>query len=242
VTGQGSSSGATDPGAGHLGSAHPGASRPDAAGRRTVRIGITGPIGCGKSTVAGWLGELGAAVIDADRVSRDVTAPGSPALRRIAERFGDALVRADGSLDRAALGRIVFADAEALAAIEAIVHPAVRPVILAEMRAAADAGAPAVAVEAIKLVEGGLADLCDEIWLVTCSPSSQLERIASRAAARPPAASDATDAAARVAAQSDLVERLTPAATRVVDTSGTLEETRSLVELAYADALERAGR
>lgn len=252
------SAGRSRPGLATPSGANAGAASPGATGRGTVRIGITGPIGCGKSTIASWLGELGAVVIDADRVSRDVTAPGSPALLQIAERFGSAMVRGDGSLDRAALGRIVFADAKALEALEAIVHPAVRPVILAEMRAAAETGAPSVVVEAIKLVEGGLADLCDEVWLVTCSASSQLERVTSRGrdAARPaggdtarPAVADAaaadagaSDAAARIAAQSELVERLTPAATRVLDTSGTLQDTRLLVELAYAAALKHAGR
>ena len=121
---------------------------------RAVRIGITGPIGCGKSTVASWLGELGAAVVDADRAARQVTEPGTPALGQIAATFGPKLIREDASLDRAALGRIVFADPSALLALEAIVHPAVRPVILDAMAAADRAGAPAVVVEAIS-VEGG---------------------------------------------------------------------------------------
>ena len=73
---------------------------------RTIRIGLTGPIGCGKSTVAGWLGEAGAVVIDADRVARQVTEPGTPALDRIAATFGRTVLHDDGSLDRAALGRM----------------------------------------------------------------------------------------------------------------------------------------
>src|SRR6185436_6502762 len=95
-----------------------------AHGGRTVRIGLTGPIGCGKSTVTAWLGELGAVVIDADGVAREVTEPGAPGLAAVADAFGPEIVREDGSLDRAALGRIVFADSEALARLEAIVHPA----------------------------------------------------------------------------------------------------------------------
>jgi len=147
-----------------------------------IRIGITGPIGCGKSTVAGWLGELGAAVIDADDVAREVTAEGTPAAEAIAAEFGTQILRADGSLDRAALGRIVFADADALARLEGIVHPAVRPVILERMEQAATDGALAVVVEAIKLVEGGLAGLCDETWLITCAPTVQRERVMDRGA------------------------------------------------------------
>jgi dephospho-CoA kinase len=198
---------------------------------------LTGPIGCGKSTIAAWLGELGAVVIDADVVARQATAPGAPTLGPIAERFGPAVMRADGSLDRAALGRIVFADPLALAALEAIVHPAVRPLILAEMDAAERAGAAAVVVEAIKLVEGGLAQLCDEVWFVTCSASAQRLRVSAREAAR---GTDAADASLRIAAQADLSDRIRPSATRVMETSGPPEETRSAVEDAYDAALGNA--
>ena len=118
-----------------------------------LRIGITGPIGCGKSAVAGWLGELGATVIDADELARESTAPGEPALDAVFDRFGERYRREDGSLDRAALGRLVFSDAAALADLEAIVHPAVRSRIEIAIAAAEAAGAPAIAVEAIKLVE-----------------------------------------------------------------------------------------
>ncbi len=135
---------------------------------RPVRIGLTGPIGCGKSTVARWLGERGAVVIDADAVAREVTAPGQPGHDAVLARFGDPVRAADGTLDRAALARIVFSDPAALRDLEAIVHPLVRPRILAAIDAAAGTEAPAVAIEAIKLVEGGLAELCDVVWWVTC--------------------------------------------------------------------------
>ena len=96
--------------------------------RSPRRIGITGPIGCGKSTVAGWLGERpGVVVIDADQVAREVVEPGEPALEAIVARFGEGLRRGDGTLDREALGKIVFADPAALRDLEAITHPAVRP-------------------------------------------------------------------------------------------------------------------
>jgi dephospho-CoA kinase len=200
-----------------------------ASAYRAVRIGLTGPIGCGKSTVAGWLAELGARVIDADRVAREVTPPGSPELAAIVAEFGPDVLRADGSLDRPALGRLVFADAAALARLESIVHPAVRPRILAEIAEADRVAAPAVVIEAIKLVEGGLAGLCDEVWLVTCSPADQLARLAGRGAER-------ADSEARIAAQSDLVARLTPRATRILDTSGPRTAARRLVLAAWSAA------
>jgi dephospho-CoA kinase len=197
---------------------------------RTIRIGITGPIGCGKSTVAGWLGELGAVVIDADDVARRVVEPGEPALAAVFAAFGDGVRAADGRLDRAALGRLVFADPEQLRRLEAIIHPAVRPRIEAAIAAADAASAPAVVVEAIKLVEGGLAALCDETWLVTCEPAAQRERLLARG-------SDAADADARMTAQGNLVERLTPAATRVLDTTGPSAAARERVEAAYRESI-----
>ena len=200
---------------------------------RTVRIGITGPIGCGKSQVALWLGELGARVVDADRVARDVAAPGTPVHAAILRRFGATVTAADGTLDREALGRLVFADPAALRELEALVHPAVRPRILERIAAAEADGAPAVAIEAIKLVEGGLADPCDEVWLVTCDPGIQRARLVGRGAVAP-------DVDQRMAAQAGLAERMRSSATRVLDTSGGLEETRALVVAALDQAVAAA--
>ena len=197
---------------------------------RTVRIGITGPIGCGKSQVARWLAELGCRMIDADRVARDVAAPGTPVHAEILRRFGAAVAAPDGTVDRTALGRLVFADAAALRDLEAIVHPAVRPAIVEAISDAEQASVPAVAVEAIKLVEGGLAALCDEVWLVTCDATAQRERLMARG-------TPAADAEQRMAAQQGLTERLRPFATRVLDTSGGLAESRDLVEAALQAAL-----
>lgn len=197
---------------------------------RTVRIGITGPIGCGKSQVARWLAELGVVVVDGDAVARMVSAPGQPAHDAILAHFGPAYAAADGTLDRAALGRLVFGNPVALRELEAIVFPAVRPRILEAVAQAERDGAPALAVEAIKLVEGGLAALCDEVWLVTCSPNEQRARLAGRGT--PPDV-----AAQRITAQEGMGERLRPHATRVLDTSGSVAATRALVAGALADAL-----
>ncbi len=201
-----------------------------AGARRPVRIGITGPIGCGKTQVARWLAELGAVAVDADEVARAVTAPGQPAHDEVLRHFGPSVAARDGTLDRSALGRLVFGDPTRLRELEAIVHPAVRARILEALSRADAEGAPAVAVEAIKLVEGGLAALCDEVWLVTCGPAAQRARLAARGLG--PA-----DAAQRIAAQAGIAERLRPSATRVIGTDGTPAETRGLVAAAYAAAL-----
>lgn len=185
---------------------------------RTPRIGITGPIGCGKSTVSAMLAELGAAVIDADEIARDVRR--EPEIeQQIMDRFGTA--------DAASLAGTVFADPDALRDLEAIIHPAVRPRIQAAIDAAEDRGAPAVVVEAIKLVEGGLAATCDEVWFVTCDAPIQRGRLRERGLAR-------EDAERRIASQRHLRDRVEPVATRRIDTSGSLADTRAQVNRAWA--------
>ena len=199
---------------------------------RPLRIGLTGPIGCGKSTVAGWLAERGAAVVDADALARETTARGGPALGPVITRFGEAYRGQDGGLDRAALGRLVFADPDALHDLEAIVHPAVRVLLAAAVAAAEAAGAPAVVVEAIKLVETGYAAECDEVWLVACEPAEQRARLAGRGM-------PADDADRRIAAQGEIVARLRKAVTRVIDTTGERAAAEARVGEAYEDALAR---
>ncbi|MFI5226031.1 MAG: dephospho-CoA kinase [Candidatus Limnocylindrales bacterium] len=198
----------------------------------TVRIGIGGPIGCGKSTVAGWLADLGATVVDADELARIVTAPGEPAAGAVLARFGPAVAADGGAIDRAALAAIVFADPAALRDLEAIVHPAVRRRIEAAFATAELADAPAVVVEAIRLAEGGLAAMCDEVWSVECSPADQRSRLTGRGMTE-------EDIERRMAAQGDVSARLRPIATRTVDAGGDPAAVRARVGSVYAEALGR---
>jgi dephospho-CoA kinase len=201
---------------------------------RPLRIGLTGPIGCGKSTVAGWLEELGAVVIDADRVARDVTAPGEATLEAVIKRFGETYRTSDGSLDRAALGRLVFSDPDALGDLERIIHPAVRGRIYEALVANVVDDVELEVIEAIKLVEGGLAEWCDEVWLVTCDPAVQRSRLVGRGLTT-------EDAEQRIGAQAGLTDRVVPAATRTIETSGSAAATRAVVEGALAAALGPTG-
>ncbi len=142
-------------------------------------IGLTGNIATGKSTVARLLQGLGAEVIDADKVAHEVMAPGSEALEAIRRTFGPEVIGPGGAVDRRRLGAIVFADPAALARLEAIVHPAVGRALvqrIGELRRRP--GPPrAVIIEAIKLIEGGLARLCDAVWLVVAPRTVQVQRL-----------------------------------------------------------------
>ncbi len=157
-------------------------------------------------------------------------APGNATLVPIRARFGPAVFGPDGTLDRAALAEVVFSDPAALGDLEAMVHPRVRELVEAALDEAAVSGAPFAVVEAIKLVEGGLAERCDEVWLIDCPADVQRSRMIDRGMV-------AEDIDRRLAAQGGLRERIVSGVTRTLDTSGTLDETRDLVEDALAEAL-----
>ena len=137
-------------------------------------IGLTGNIATGKSEVGRILSELGAKVIDADRVAHTVMEPRGPAYEPVAEAFGPGILDEDGSIDRAKLGHIVFRDPAALRRLEAAVHP----VTIAEVgRRISQASEPVVVVEAIKLIEAGMHRLYHEVWVVTAPRALQIKRL-----------------------------------------------------------------
>lgn len=186
-----------------------------------MRIGLTGGIASGKSTVARKLEQLGAVTIDADVLARDVVALGTEGLKAVVARFGDSVLAADGSLDRSALARVIFADPQARADLNAIIHPLVRE-RAAELEAAAPAGAVVVHVIPL-LVETGQQDRFDAVVVVDTTVEEQLRRLTRRDGLTQ------TEAEQRVAAQASREERL-GAATHVIDSSGPVRETMRQVD------------
>jgi dephospho-CoA kinase len=182
-------------------------------------LGLTGNIATGKSTVSGMLADLGATIIDSDLVYRELVGPRQPLLAQLTERFGPDIISADGSLDRPALGRIVFSDPAALADLDRITHPAV----IAEVdRRVAAIPSGVVVLDAVKLIESGHADHCDLVWVVVTSTDEQVTRLMKRNTL------SAEEARRRVAAQPPLAEKLARA-DLVIDNSGTIERTREQV-------------
>jgi dephospho-CoA kinase len=194
-------------------------------------IALTGGIASGKSTIGRRLAELGAVRIDADQLAREAVAPGSPGLERVAERFGEGLLGAQGELNRAALGGIVFGDPEALAALNGIVHPEVRR-IADERIAAAEADDPeAVVVYEIPLLveTGAVRDSDWDLVLVADAPAAQ--RIARMVELR---GMSEADARARIAHQASDEDRRA-VADRIIDTSGSEAETLAQVDALWSD-------
>jgi dephospho-CoA kinase len=182
-------------------------------------IGLTGNIACGKSTVAAMLRELGAEIIDADKVAHAVMAPGGPAYGPVVQAFGPEIVAADGAIDRRKLGAIVFSDPVKLRLLDQLVHPHTTTAIRAMIKASS---ARVIVVEAIKLIEAGTYQVCDSVWVVACEPIQQVERLmAGRGLSR-------EESERRIRAQSPTAEKI-PFATVVIDTTTTVEETRRLV-------------
>lgn len=185
-------------------------------------IGLTGGIACGKSTVSRMLRELGAAVVDADELARQVVEPGAPALAEIVARFGTEILDGEGRLDRKKLGAIVFADPEARGALERITHPRISQASQAAIAAHAAQGADPVIYDAALIVERGLYRWMNGLIVVTVSPDVQMQRLIARDQCT------AGEAAARIAAQLPLADKVA-VADYIIDNSGSLDETRAQV-------------
>ena len=184
-------------------------------------VGLTGGIGSGKSAVAQRFAELGAVVIDSDRLAREVVAPGTEGLSEVVSTFGAGVVGADGTLDRPALGRIVFGDEQARRRLEAIIHPRVRA-RAAELAVAAPPGA-VVINDVPLLVEAGLAEQYELVIVVFASEDIRIDRL-TRDRGMPEA-----EARSRIAAQATDEQRHAVADIEIVN-EGTLEELRSNVD------------
>jgi dephospho-CoA kinase len=194
-----------------------------------VRVGLTGGVASGKSTVSDILRELGAVVVDADALAREVVEPGTPGLEAVVAEFGAGVLTAEGCLDRAKLGDLVFADPARRKALEAIVHPLVRA-RAAQIEAAAEG---ALVVHDIPLlVETGQAAGFDAVVVVDAPEELQVER-----AVRGRRWTE-DQARSRVAAQASRAQRLA-AATHVVDNSGTREDLRQRVTEVFDELAAR---
>lgn len=193
--------------------------------RRPFLLGVTGNIACGKSTVMGRLRELGAETLDADRIYHELISPGQPLWNSLKEAFGTGIVAEDGSINRRALGQIVFSDPEKLNQLDRLTHPAVRQATKARIAASQKR---VVAVDAVKLIESGSYVDYDRVWLVVCDPAVQVERLMERNGLT------RADAKLRVNAQppTEPKRRLVQA---VIDNSGPLDATLREVDRLWFD-------
>ena len=194
-------------------------------------IGITGNIACGKTTVGHMLLELGAErYIDADAVVHRLYLAGQPIAVKVAQAFGPAVVAADGSVDRKALGAVVFYDAEAMRRLEAIVHPAVSVAMANELACVSDNGI--AVIDAVKLLEGGSGAFCQSKWLVVCPEEQELVRLVTRSYM------SKEEALSRIRAQPAVADRLA-LVDEVIDNGRSLDETRRQVVAAFERFIER---
>ena len=186
-------------------------------------IGLTGGIACGKSTVSKALRALGACIIDADALAHELSQPNQALFNAYVQRFGMAIVTPGGTLDRAAIARLIFTDPTMRAEVEQISHPLIRRAVEERLRMAEKEQKRAAVLDVPLLFEAGWDALADEVWVVALPPEEQLTRLLAR---------DKTmsegEARARIAAQMPLAEKCAHADV-VIDNSGTKEETRDYV-------------
>jgi dephospho-CoA kinase len=187
-------------------------------------LGLTGNIGCGKSTVGRLLAErYGADYVDADQVVHTLYAPGTAETAAIAARFGKHLRQPDGTIDRRRLGDLVMADAEARRDLERLLQPGIRRALEARL---ARARADVVVLDAIRLIESGLADRCDAVWVVVCDRATQLRRLVDSRGFTP------EQAALRVDAQTPQAEKVRRA-TAIITNDGSLDDLARQVQHAW---------
>ena len=188
-----------------------------------LRLGLTGGIASGKSTVSAMLRDAGFAVLDADAIAHELMEPGNPAYEEILAEFGMSIANVDKTIDRAALGKIVFADSAKLKRLNAIVHPRVEERIVSKFAELQRGGSHSAAfVEAALIVEAGLDKKLDGVVVVWCEPAQQIERLISRGFSE-------EQARRRIATQLPPEEKLRHA-TENIDCSGSIGETRQQVE------------
>ncbi len=188
-------------------------------------IGLTGNIACGKTSVGQMLLELGAErYIDADAVVHHLYESGQPIALQVQEAFGPRVIAADGSVDRKALGAVVFQDAAAMQQLERIVHPEVGRALMHELAMVSATGI--AIIDAVKLLEGGSGALCQSKWLVVCPEEQERARLMARTQM------SEEEAWARIRAQPGVATRLS-LVDEVIDNGGSLEETRRQVAAAF---------
>lgn len=185
-------------------------------------IGLTGGIASGKSTVAGILAKLGAAIVDADQLAREVVVPGEAAYQAIVAEFGAGILHPDGTINRLALGKLVFADPAARRRLERITHPAIARRAEERLAALKEAGTPVIVYMAPLLIEAGATSRVDEIWVVYADRETQVARLMARDGI------SRTEALQRLAAQMPMEEKRTYGKV-VIDNRGAPEETERQV-------------
>jgi dephospho-CoA kinase len=198
-------------------------------------IGLTGGIGCGKSTVSQYLKELGAVVFDLDKIGHDVIQKNGGAYKHVVAAFGDGIMAEDGEIDRTKLGKVVFNNPEALKRLNSIVHPAIDEKIkniVNDIKESRHHGAKVLVIEAAAMLEAGRAWQADEIWVVTCPEESVIGRIKGRPGY------DEDVAKSRIRSQMSNDERLKKADV-VIPNDGTPEALKAKVAAEWHNLLER---
>jgi dephospho-CoA kinase len=185
-------------------------------------IGLTGGIGSGKSTVSGFLAELGAVIVDADKVGHELLHPDTETAKRVIAAFGQDIVRPNGEVDRGRLGEKVFNNPEALKQLNAIVHPALFQRLRERLEELREGGAKVVVVEAAIMIEAGWQVLADEVWVTLAPEDTVVERLTAN--------KGLSEAQVRARIRSQMpVEEKAKWASEVIDTSGSLGEVRRRV-------------